>query len=775
MKKIQYILSCSLLLLMASCEKDTEPTNFAPSLTTGAASDIYRMGATLSGSIQKSDATVVNDFGILYSELQSMAEYTEVKATSADVTSFSISLKDLQPGKTYYYCSYAGSGYSLAKGEIKSFTTTESNAPVFGELQVTNKDEKSFSVSTTIIDEGGSELVIRGFCWKLSGGGDPTVEDNVSNVSLEATAFTTRVNDLTPDKAYVVRPYAINGRGVGYGESVTITTNTSTAPVVSSITPKDSTAVTVEVEARVLSHGDSPITEKGFCWSSETPTPTTGHLKKVVDGETDTFGAVIDELRPNTTYYIRAYAINGQGTSYGEVFVFVTKELPTLRVLDIEVDGVNVRAYGQVTPPVPFIHFGFAYATNENDLLNGTGDYISIDIHADATTTYDQTTGEFSGVLIDIKPNITYYIYAFAGVNVGSDYWETIYSDIVQFTTGASQAPGIYSLEDLVAFRDAKNAGGDLSKWKNEEGVINIFSDIDMSSIDNWDMINEINQDEILDGNEHTISGLKMQCTTTERSSGFILTNRGLIRNLHLGTGLIEVIGKDIYYVAALCGFNDRGKIVDCSSEVNIVAQHFLSQDGNAVFISGICGYSGMEEAQILRCVNRGNIEGGHTLSGICSMNNGVIKECANYGTMTGTMTAKESTVYVSGIGNGLDDNCQIFNCTNYGSINARQAWVAGGICAASFGKTELCTNMGDIIGGGNTGGICGYLLEDLNAGAIGILQECTNKGEVTGEHCTGGICGSVMSSTTYLNNTNDGTVNGVTGTDANAIGCDER
>ena len=109
MKRIEYILLCSLLVLWTACEKDTLPMNFSPALKTGEATEIYRMGATLSGSIQKSEGVVVKDCGILLSELQSMAEYTELKVTASDVTLLSVQVKDLQPGKTYYYCTYASS------------------------------------------------------------------------------------------------------------------------------------------------------------------------------------------------------------------------------------------------------------------------------------------------------------------------------------------------------------------------------------------------------------------------------------------------------------------------------------------------------------------------------------------------------------------------------------------------------------------------------------------------------------------------------------------
>lgn len=131
MNKLKYIIGGILLLLAAGCEKDTEPTNFAPKLSTGEASEIYRVGATLSGSVQKSEGILVKECGILYSTIQSMAEYEEVKIAAEEAASFTVSLQNLTPGTTYYYCTYASSGRSIAKGEVKTFTTIANSAPLF--------------------------------------------------------------------------------------------------------------------------------------------------------------------------------------------------------------------------------------------------------------------------------------------------------------------------------------------------------------------------------------------------------------------------------------------------------------------------------------------------------------------------------------------------------------------------------------------------------------------------------------------------------------------
>ena len=321
------MLMCSLLALLAACEKDTEPTNFAPGLTTGNATDVYRKGATLSGSIHFTGTSTAQSYGILFSELQSMAEFTEypVKDGSLD---FSIDMQNLTPNTTYYYCAYANSGFSLAKGDVKSFTTTESNAPVFAEVALGQKDARSCTVSTTIIDDGGSELIMGGFCWSLVSEGEPTIESDVLNISVKNSSLSATIKGLLPETEYYIRAYAVNANGIGYSKSLVVTTDESTTPVLSSITPKDSTDFSVTVEAQVVSPGTSAISKAGFCWSATKENPTVddsiNDLTGQLTNQNATLSAALSDLTPNTTYYIRAYAINEHGTSYSEVFTFKT-------------------------------------------------------------------------------------------------------------------------------------------------------------------------------------------------------------------------------------------------------------------------------------------------------------------------------------------------------------------------------------------------------------------------------------------------------------------
>jgi len=69
--------------------------------------------------------------------------------------------------------------------------------------------------------------------------------------------------------------------------------------------------------------GGTEVTARGVCWSTS-QSPTTGSDKTTDGSGSGLFTSVITGLMPNTTYYIRAYAVNSEGTSYGDQLEFTT-------------------------------------------------------------------------------------------------------------------------------------------------------------------------------------------------------------------------------------------------------------------------------------------------------------------------------------------------------------------------------------------------------------------------------------------------------------------
>lgn len=96
-------------------------------------------------------------------------------------------------------------------------------------------------------------------------------------------------------------------------------------PMVSTLSVSNLTASSAEVSGIVLSDGGSIVTERGFCWDT-LPQPTLSNASLQCGAGIGNFIGVISGLMAETTYYVRAYATNGDGTSYGAAFSFTTPE-----------------------------------------------------------------------------------------------------------------------------------------------------------------------------------------------------------------------------------------------------------------------------------------------------------------------------------------------------------------------------------------------------------------------------------------------------------------
>jgi hypothetical protein len=79
-----------------------------------------------------------------------------------------------------------------------------------------------------------------------------------------------------------------------------------------------------EVDAKVIDEGDSEVSERGIVYSkSKTPTLNDHVITK--GSGAGSYTCSLNNLAVGTTYFIRAYAINSQGTSYSEELSFTTK------------------------------------------------------------------------------------------------------------------------------------------------------------------------------------------------------------------------------------------------------------------------------------------------------------------------------------------------------------------------------------------------------------------------------------------------------------------
>ena len=124
----------------------------------------------------------------------------------------------------------------------------------------------------------------------------------------------------------------LDGGGSRYhGQTVRLVHNNSDLPTVTTNTITNITQTTATGGGNVTTAGSSTVTARGVCWStSHNPTVSGNHTTNGTG--TGSFTSNITGLTANTTYYVRAYAMNSAGTAYGGEVSFTTSSTSTYTI-----------------------------------------------------------------------------------------------------------------------------------------------------------------------------------------------------------------------------------------------------------------------------------------------------------------------------------------------------------------------------------------------------------------------------------------------------------
>lgn len=148
---------------------------------------------------------------------------------------------------------------------------------------------------------------------------DPSTVNGTTDTSVSAD-----IAGLIPLTCYHYRIIATNDGGTAYGADMAVTTG----PEASTVTTQAPTHVgttTATGHGNIIRLGAPAPTQRGVCWStSANPTTAGSRTMEGPTGATGAFTSHITGLTSGTTYYVRAYAINRAGTTYGSQVSFKT-------------------------------------------------------------------------------------------------------------------------------------------------------------------------------------------------------------------------------------------------------------------------------------------------------------------------------------------------------------------------------------------------------------------------------------------------------------------
>ncbi len=253
--------------------------------------------------------------------------------------------------------------------------------------------------------------------------------------------------DLQTDKNYYYKFEYSNGVNVVTSDvrSFYLDAALVTLPTVITMEVSEIQGTSAICGGEIIDDGGYYVTGRGVCWSTHrNPTIFDNYTTDGMD--TGSYTSTMTGLSEHTVYYVRAFAINEKGTSYGTEYEFETTEgggvviVPTVTTSNVtDITSTSAICGGVVANSggADVTARGVCWSTTENPTIS------------DAHTSDGTGTGTFTSSLTNLTPQTTYYIRAYATNEVGTAYGEqkifTAGSDITAPTVTTNDVSSVTS------------------------------------------------------------------------------------------------------------------------------------------------------------------------------------------------------------------------------------------------------------------------------------------------------------------------------------------
>ncbi len=267
---------------------------------------------------------------------------------NAEVLSLTLSTPVVITGsKTFYlrfypYIKAATTGKQFGLRNVKVSGTMEgavANPATVSTTAISSISTTTATTGGTISSNGGGAVTASGVVWSTSQ--DPTIADSKTTENVTSGSYVSSLTGLLSNTTYYVRAYATNSAGTSYGSQVNFTTLASiVAPTVSTTSQSQVTNKSFVVSGNVTDWGGVEVTDRGIVWSKTNNVPSLENATKVSTGNgLGAFSSYVFGADPSTVYYVRTFATNSAGTSYGSVATVATKATDPDVIKTIAKDG----------------------------------------------------------------------------------------------------------------------------------------------------------------------------------------------------------------------------------------------------------------------------------------------------------------------------------------------------------------------------------------------------------------------------------------------------
>jgi len=295
-------------------------------LTTTAISNPTKTTATSGGNISTDGGATITARGVVWSNTQNPTVETNLGKTNngTGTGQFTSDITGLSAVTTYYVRAYATNSKGTAYGNQVQFTTSAIPAPTATTGTASNQNYTTATLnanvnanneSTTVTFEYGTTTA---YGQTIAATPSPVTGSTNTNVSAN-------LSGLAAGTTYHFRVKAESAGGISYGTNATFSTIAYTVPVLTTTAASAITQTTATSGGNISTDGGATVTARGVVWSAtQNPTVETNQGITTNGSGTGSFTSNLSGLIAGAKYYIRVYATNSVGTSYGNEVSFTT-------------------------------------------------------------------------------------------------------------------------------------------------------------------------------------------------------------------------------------------------------------------------------------------------------------------------------------------------------------------------------------------------------------------------------------------------------------------